>query len=256
MKVVILAGGMGTRLAEETETRPKPMVEVGGYPILWHIMKHYASYGFNEFVIALGYKGEMIKRYFVDCVTLSGDLTVSLADGTVARRGREQEDWVVQLVDTGRDTQTGGRIARLGPLLGDDTFMLTYGDGVSNINLADLLAFHQSHGKTGTISAVRPPSRFGGLEFEPGKPVRFNEKPQMGEGWINGGFMVLEPRVLDLIEGDTTNFESDVLERLGEDGELMGWPHRDFWQCMDTLRELRYLRAMWDEGKAPWVTWE
>lgn len=256
MKVVILAGGMGSRLAEETETRPKPMVEIGGYPIIWHIMKHYASYGFNEFIVALGYKGDMIKRYFVDYVTLNGNLTIGLGDGSVDRHVSEREDWTVHLIDTGRDTQTGGRIGRLGPLLAGGTFMLTYGDGVSNVNLADLLDFHRSHGKAGTISAVRPPSRFGGLEFEPGKPVRFNEKPQMGEGWINGGFMVLEPRILSLIDGDSTNFESEVLEHLGNEGELMGYPHRDFWQCMDTLRELRYLRAMWDEGKAPWATWQ
>lgn len=255
MKVVILAGGMGSRLAEETESRPKPMVEIGGYPIMWHIMKHYASYGFKEFIVALGYKGDMIKRYFVDYVTLSGNLTIGLSDGSVDRHVSEREDWTVHLIDTGRDTQTGGRIGRLGPLLAGETFMLTYGDGVSNVNLVDLLDFHRSHGKAGTISAVRPPSRFGGLEFEPGKPVRFNEKPQMGEGWINGGFMVLEPEILARIEGDSTNFEADVLERLGMEGQLMGYAHTDFWQCMDTLRELRYLRAMWDEGKAPWVTW-
>ncbi|HEU5002989.1 MAG TPA: glucose-1-phosphate cytidylyltransferase [Actinomycetota bacterium] len=256
MKVVILAGGLGTRLAEETETRPKPMVEIGGYPVLWHIMKHYSAYGFKEFVVALGYKGEMIKRYFVDYITLSGDLTVSLGHGHVKRHGSPQDEWTVQLIDTGKDTQTGGRIARLAPILGDEPFMLTYGDGVSNIDLNELLAFHQGHGKTATISAVRPPSRFGGLEFAPGGSVRFNEKPQMGEGWINGGFMVMEPRVLGLIDGDMTNFEADVLERLGLEGDLMGFPHTDFWQCMDTLRELRFLRALWDEGRAPWVTWQ
>jgi glucose-1-phosphate cytidylyltransferase len=254
--VVILAGGMGTRLAEETETRPKPMVEIGGYPIIWHVMKHYAHYGFNDFLVALGYKGEQIKRYFVDSVTLSGNLKVCLADGRVEREAGDHEDWTVGLIETGRDSQTGGRIARLAPWLGRETFMLTYGDGVSNIDLPKLLEFHRSHGKLATISAVRPPSRFGGLEFQPGHPVRFNEKPQMGEGWINGGFMVLEPGVVDLIDGDQTNFETDVLERLGEQGELMGYAHDDFWQCMDTLRELRYLRTMWDEGKAPWVIWQ
>jgi glucose-1-phosphate cytidylyltransferase len=255
LKVVILAGGQGSRLAEETETRPKPMVEIGGYPIIWHIMKHYAHHGFTEFVVALGYKGEMIKRYFVDYVTLSGDLTVCLGDGSVDRHAGEREDWNVHLIDTGRDSQTGGRIGRLRPWLGGETFMLTYGDGVANLDLHELLRFHRSHGKTATISAVRPPSRFGGLDFEPGRPVRFTEKPQMGEGWINGGFMVLEPSVLDRIEGDQTNFEADVLEGLGLEGELMGYPHDDFWQCMDTLRELRYLRALWDGGKAPWMTW-
>ena len=255
MKVVILAGGMGSRLSEETETRPKPMVEIGGHPILWHIMKHYAHHSFNEFAIALGYKGEMIKRYFVDYATLSGDLTVGVGSGSVDRHDGERDDWVVHLVDTGRDAQTGGRIARLAPVLGKETFMVTYGDGVSDIDLRNLLRFHRDHGKAATITAVRPPSRFGGLSFEPGAPVRFTEKPQLGEGWINGGFMVVEPRVLDLIEGDQTNFEADVLERLSLEGELMGYPHESFWQCMDTLRDVRYLRSLWDNGKAPWLTW-
>jgi glucose-1-phosphate cytidylyltransferase len=255
VKVVILAGGQGSRLSEETETRPKPMVEIGGYPIIWHIMQHYASYGFREFAVALGYKGEMIKRYFVDLVTLNGDLTVGLADGSVVRQAATKEDWTVHLVDTGKDSQTGGRLGRMAPLLRGEAFMLTYGDGVANLDLAALLSFHRSHGKLATISAVRPPSRFGGLDFQPGRPVRFTEKPQMGEGWINGGYMVLEPAVLERIAGDQTNFEADVLEALGAEGELMGYPHEDFWQCMDTLRELRYLRALWDEGAAPWVTW-
>jgi glucose-1-phosphate cytidylyltransferase len=255
MKVVILAGGQGTRLAEETETRPKPMVEIGGYPIIWHIMKHYGRYGFREFVIALGYKGELIKRFFIDFATLNGDLTVHLGRGSVDRHSVHEEAWTIHLIDTGKDSQTGGRIGRLAPLLGRDCFMLTYGDGVSNLDLGALLAFHRRHGKLATITAVRPPSRFGGLDFEPGRPVRFTEKPQMGEGWINGGFMVLEPEVLDRIEGDQTNFEAHVLEQLGVEGELMGFPHDDFWQCCDTLRDLRFLRALWDEGKAPWATW-
>lgn len=255
MKVVILAGGMGTRLAEETESRPKPMVEIGGYPIIWHIMKHYAHYGFNDFMVALGYKGEMIKRYFLDYTMLSGNLTVSLADGRVDRHAGEQERWTVDLIDTGRDTNTGGRLARLASSLGSETFMLTYGDGVANIDLHNLLAFHRSHGKAVTLSAVRPPSRFGGLEFHAGESVRFSEKPQMGEGWINGGFMVVEPQVIDMVEGDETSFETDVLEGLSAQGELMGYAHPDFWQCMDTLRDLRYLRSLWDSGKAPWITW-
>lgn len=250
-----MAGGQGTRLAEETETRPKPMVEIGDYPILWHIMKHYAHHGFEDFAIALGYKGAMIKRYFIDFATTSGDLTVDLASGQVDRHSANAVTWTVHLVETGQDTQTGGRIARLAPLLGRETFLLTYGDGVANVDLQALLSFHRRHGKLATITAVRPPSRFGGLDFEPGQPVRFSEKPQMGEGWINGGFMVVEPGVLDRIDGDQTNFEADVLEKLALEGELMGYPHDDFWQCCDTLRELRYLRALWDEGKAPWATW-
>jgi len=180
---------------------------------------------------------------------------IDLTTGQPSFHEETEAAWTVHLIDTGRDSQTGGRIGRLRPWLDGETFMLTYGDGVANLDLQALLRFHRSHGKTATISAVRPPSRFGGLDFEPGGPVRFTEKPQMGEGWINGGFMVLEPSVLDRIEGDQTNFEADVLEGLGLEGELMGYPHDDFWQCMDTLRELRYLRALWDEGKAPWVTW-
>ena len=253
MKVAILAGGQGTRLAEETETRPKPMVEIGDQPILWHIMRHYAAYGFREFVVALGYRGEYIKRFFVDYATLSGSVSVSLDQGAVIRHLGDRVDWTVDLIDTGRETNTGGRVARLRPWLGEETFMLTYGDGVSNIDLQALLSFHRSHGRAVTLSAVRPPSRFGGLDFRPGEPVRFSEKPQMGEGWINGGFMVVEPRALDLVEGDHTSFEFDVLERLSAQGELMGFAHQEFWQCMDTLRDLRFLRALWDSGKAPWL---
>jgi glucose-1-phosphate cytidylyltransferase len=256
VKVVILAGGLGSRLAEETDTRPKPMVEVGGQPVLWHIMKHYDAHGFSEFCIALGYKGEVVKRYFLDYALLAGTMTVQLADGKVTPTDRSSEQWTIHLVDTGRDTKTGGRVGQLRPWLKDGTFMLTYGDGVSNVDIGRLLDFHQSHGKIGTITAVRPPARFGEMVFRDGDTVRFTEKPQMGEGWINGGFMVFEPAMLDLISGDHVSLEGEVLERLSEEGELVAYRHDAFWQCVDTLRELRTLRSMWGAGIAPWMTWQ
>ncbi len=255
MKVVILAGGLGTRLAEETDARPKPMLEVGDQPVLWHIMKHYESYGFSDFCVALGYKGEVVKRYFRDYALLAGTMTVQLADGKVTPAERTAEQWTIHLVDTGRDTNTGGRVGRLRSWLGGETFMLTYGDGVSNVDLGRLLAFHRSQGKLATITAVRPPARFGEMVFGEGDTVRFTEKPQMGEGWINGGFMVFEPAVLDLIPDDQVSLEADVLEQLSEEGELVAYRHDEFWQCVDTLRELRTLRSMWESGAAPWVTW-
>jgi glucose-1-phosphate cytidylyltransferase len=255
MKVVILAGGLGTRLAEETEVRPKPMVEIGGRPILWHIMKHYARHGYDEFCVAIGYKGDVIKRYFVDYATLRGSMTVSLADGKIDRYDTDRDDWTVHLVETGQDTNTGGRVGRLAAHLRDGTFMLTYGDGVGTVDLDALLRFHRSHGKLATVTAVRPPSRFGGLDFDEDGAVRFTEKPQMGEGWINGGFMVLEPGVLDYIDGDATSFEADTLERIAEENQLRAFMHDGFWQAMDTLREVRFLRSLWDSGNAPWVTW-
>jgi glucose-1-phosphate cytidylyltransferase len=256
VKVVILAGGLGTRLAEETDTRPKPMVEVGDQPLLWHIMKHYDVFGFSDFCIALGYKGEVVKRYFLDYGLLAGTMTVQLADGKVIPTDRVSEQWTIHLVDTGRDTNTGGRVGRLRPWLEDGTFMLTYGDGVSNVDINRLLDFHRSHGKIATITAVRPPARFGEMLFGDGDTVRFTEKPQMGEGWINGGFMVFEPAVLDLIADDDVSLEADVLERLSEQDELVAYRHDEFWQCVDTLRELRTLRSIWDSGAAPWVTWQ
>jgi glucose-1-phosphate cytidylyltransferase len=255
VKVVILAGGLGTRLAEETEVKPKPMVDVGGRPIIWHIMKHYARHGFNEFVVALGYRGEVVKQFFLDYAHLNGSLTLSLADGEVTHHDSHPDDWVVHLVDTGPQTNTGGRVARLEPWISDETFMLTYGDGVSNVNIGDLLRFHKSHGKIATLTAVRPPARFGALSFGDSGAALFLEKPQTGEGWINGGYMVFEPELLERIEGDETILESHVLEDLAADGQLMAYAHDDFWQCVDTLRDLRQLRALWDEGKAPWVTW-
>jgi glucose-1-phosphate cytidylyltransferase len=258
MKVVILAGGQGTRLAEETETRPKPMVEIGDRPILWHIMKHYERFGHSEFLLALGYRGESIKRYFLDYLALSGSMTVQFPVGQVTRHGREPEQWTVHLVETGKDSGTGGRVHRLESWIGPEAFMLTYGDGLSNIDLRELLAFHRAHGKMATVSAVRPPARFGALEFQNGGPVRFREKPQLGEGWINGGFMVFEPEVFDWIPSDSSSLESDVLEPLAEAGHVMGFPHTDFWHGMDTVRDLRLLRELWDTGKAPWLSgpWE
>jgi glucose-1-phosphate cytidylyltransferase len=255
VKVVILAGGLGSRLAEETEVRPKPMVEIGDRPILWHIMKHYAQSGFTEFVVALGYKGDEIKRFFVDELSLAGDLTVQLGEGRVEHHAVDHDRWTVHLVETGAETGTGGRVGKLAAWLGDEPFMLTYGDGVSNVDLHALLAFHRSAGKLATVTAVRPPARFGGLAFGPDSTVRFTEKPQVGEGWINGGFMVIEPAVLKLIRGDAASLEADVLEGLSRDGQLVGFAHDGFWQPMDTLRDVRYLRGLWSAGKAPWATW-
>jgi glucose-1-phosphate cytidylyltransferase len=257
LKVVILAGGLGTRLAEETDVKPKPMVEIGGRPILWHIMRHYGHYGLKNFVIALGYKGEVIKRYMADYVSLHSDLTVHLGSGQVWREGTEAAlDWRVELCDTGPLTETGGRLKRLAPRLGGKTFMMTYGDGVSNVDIDALLAFHRSHGKLATMTVVRPPARFGHIEFEGDQITRFREKAQMDVGWINGGFFVLEPQALDYIDGDTTKFEVEPLERIAADGQLMAYRHQEFWQCMDTLRDKQMLEKMWEKGEAPWKTWE
>ncbi len=256
MKVAILAGGTGTRLAEETDVKPKPMVEIGGKPILWHIMMHYSHYGYNEFVVALGYKGEYIKKYMLDYSSLQCNLTVTIRDGKVIRQGNNHPDWTVELIDTGIDTNTGGRIKRLKPYIGNKTFMLTWGDGVSNIDLDLLLVFHRSHGRLATVTAVRPPARFGHLVFDGDHVVEFSEKPQTKEGWINGAFFVLEPQVLDYIEGDSTQWEKEPMERLAREGQLMAYRHSSFWQCMDTLRDKRLLQELWDSGKAPWKIWE
>lgn len=256
MKVGILAGGLGTRLAEETETKPKPMVEIGGRPIMWHIMKHYAHYGLNEFVVALGYKAEVIKKYMVDYCDLNSNLTVNLQTGEVIKHGGEQTNWTVDLIDTGIGTNTGGRIKRLAPYMGNETFMLTWGDGVSDINLHELLKFHKSHGKLATLTAVRPPARFGHLDLEGDQIVEFSEKVQTKEGWINGAFFVLEPEIFDYIEGDDTQWEKAPLEGLAKDGQLMAYRHNSFWQCMDTLRDKNKLEELWQSGNAPWKTWE
>ncbi len=255
MKIAILAGGVGSRLAEETEIKPKPMVEVGGEPLLWHVMKIYAHYGFDEFVVALGYKGEQIKRWMVDYCSLSSDLTVKLGDGQVTVHEGEREDWTVNLIDTGQTTNTGGRIKRLQPHLGDGTFMLTWGDGVADIDIPALLDFHRSHGKLATLTAARPPARFGHMELDGGKVSEFSEKPQTGEGWINGAFFVLEPEIFDYIEGDDTQWEREPLESLAKDGELMAYRHYGFWQCMDTLRDRKLLEGLWATDQAPWKVW-
>lgn len=252
MKVVILAGGLGTRLQEETVTKPKPMVEIGGRPMLWHIMHTYAAYGFKEFIIALGYKGEIIKNYFLNHFYINSNFSIALGNGEITAHPGEREDWLVHLVDTGLNTQTGGRIKRLAPRLQDETFLLTYGDGVANVDIAGLVAFHRQHGKLATVTAVRPSARFGGLAFRGDLVESFTEKPQIGEGWINGGYLVLEPQVFDYIAGDETIFERQPLERLASDGQLAAYRHEGFWQCMDTLRDVRLLQELCESGAAPW----
>ncbi len=237
MKAIILAGGRGTRLSEATEHIPKPMVEIGGRPILWHIMKSFHSSGFGEFIVALGYKGEVVKDFFLNYRERSSSMTISLKDGSVRHYDERAEDWTVHLLETGDETMTGGRVKRALEHAAETCFM-TYGDGVSNVDLTKLLAFHKSHGKKATISAVRPPARFGAIQMEGDRIVRFAEKPQTGEGWINGGFCILERDVADYIEGDETIFERAPLEKLAAEGELMAFKHEGFWQCMDTLRDL------------------
>lgn len=267
IKTIILAGGLGTRLSEETAIRPKPLVEIGGKPILWHIMNIYAASGFTEFVLALGYKGEEIKKYFLDFYMLNNDLSIDLGSGRTkpyTHNSGQQPSWQVHLIDTGAATETGGRVKRLQPLIangngdgnGNERFMLTYGDGVADIDLQRLVAFHQSHGKLATITAVRPPARFGGLRFNGDLVTEFTEKPQIGEGWINGGFFVLEPAVLDYIDGDDTIFERGPLERLAAEGQLAAYKHDGFWQCMDTLRDVRLLESLWQSGSPPWKMWK
>jgi glucose-1-phosphate cytidylyltransferase len=254
MKVGILAGGVGSRLSEETQTKPKPLVEIGGIPILWHIMQHYAHYGFKDFLIALGYKGELIKKYMVDYCHLNSNLTVDLTNGEVSMHDGDRCGWKVDLIDTGINTNTGGRIKRLAPYIGDSTFMLTWGDGVSDVNLHELLAFHQAHGKLATMTAVRPPARFGHIQLEGDNRVaEFSEKPQTAEGWINGAFFVLEPEVFDYIEGDSTPWEKSPMENLARDGQLMAFQHTSFWQCMDTLRDKVLLESLWNSGNPPWM---
>lgn len=256
MKSVILCGGLGTRISEETHVKPKPMVEIGGKPILWHILKIYEHYGLRDFVLALGYKGEVIKDYFLNYHPRQCDITVSLRTGNVEFSNPSVEDWRVSLIDTGPTTQTGGRLLRLRDHLAPDgTFMLTYGDGVSDVDIAGLLAFHRAHGKAATVTAVRPPARFGYLQTSENRVVAFAEKPPAGEGWINGGFFVFEPKVFDYIADDTTVLEREPLENLARDGELVACFHTGYWQAVDTLRDKNGLEALWAAGKAPWAVW-
>lgn len=256
MKTVILAGGRGTRIEEETSTRPKPMVEIGGKPLLWHIMKIYATYGHKDFFIACGYKSEVIKEYFHNFYVHNNDYVIDLYDGSRTIVGKNGIDWRIGVIDTGIDTMTGGRIRRLDEWIGGETFMVTYGDGVGNVNIDQLVAFHRCHGKLATVTAVRPPARFGGLVLDGNAVCEFSEKPQAGEGWINGGFLVFEPEVMDYIADDSTVLERETLERLAADGQLMAFQHPGFWQPMDTLREKLLLESLWATGEAPWKVWD
>lgn len=258
MKVIILAGGLGTRLSEETDIRPKPMIEIGGKPILWHIMHIYSSFGFKEFIVALGYKGDYIKNYFLEYYYLRNNFTINMKNGDldIHDNKEKKEDWIVHLVDTGFETQTGGRIKRLKDWVGNETFMMTYGDGVSDVSIQKVLDFHKKKGKYATVTAVRPSARFGNLEFEGDNILRFSEKPQTGEGWINGGFFVFEPQVFDYIDGDEIIFERGPLEKLAVEGQLVAYKHGGFWQCMDTLRDKRLLEDLWNKKKAPWKLWK
>lgn len=255
MKVGILAGGAGSRLPN-MQVIPKPMIEIGGRPILWHILQHYAHYDLKDFVIALGYKGEFIKKYMVDYASLNSDLKVNLRTGGVIPYSDHKLDWTVELVDTGVPTMTGGRVKRLQPYLGNDTFMLTWGDSVADIDLNELLAFHQSHGKLATMTIVRPPARYGHLAFNGDQITSFSEKPQTAEGWINGAYFVLEPGIFEFIDDDETQWEKEPLQRLAQVGQLMAYKHSSFWLALDTLRDQHTLEKLWESGEAPWMIWE
>jgi len=256
MKAVILAGGLGTRISEESHLRPKPMIEIGGRPILWHIMKLFSHYGFNDFVVCLGYRGYMVKEYFANYVLHNADITVDLAKGSVEYHATKTEPWRVTLVDTGQESMTGGRLKRVASYLEpDEPFFLTYGDGVADVDLAALAAFHRAHGRDATVTAVAPPGRFGALDIVEGQVQRFIEKPPGDQGLINGGFFVLDPKVISRIEGDATTFELEPLMGLARDGQLMAWRHDGFWAAMDTLRDKNNLEALWASGEAPWRVW-
>ncbi|MDC0188462.1 glucose-1-phosphate cytidylyltransferase [bacterium] len=252
MKVIILAGGYGTRLSEFTETMPKPMVRIGGKPIIWHIMKTYAHFGHNNFYVALGYKAEVIKEFFLNYRTMNSDFSVDLGTGEVSYNQLDDIDWKVTLVDTGEDSMTGGRVKRMKPYINNETCLLTYGDGVSNIDLNQQIAFHKSHGKMVTVTAVHPSARFGELEIQGEQVTSFQEKPQTGQGWINGGYFIIEPEFFDLIKEDRTILERDPLQRVAQMGELMAFRHNGFWQCLDTKRDHDYLEKLWHAGKTPW----
>jgi glucose-1-phosphate cytidylyltransferase len=254
MKAVILAGGLGSRLSEETTVWPKPMVELGGMPVLWHIMKIYSHYGLNDFVVCLGYKGYVIKEYFANYFMHMSDITINLRNNELKVHQSMSEPWTVTLVDTGESTMTGGRLKRVRQHI-DDTFCFTYGDGLSNVNITDLVAFHRQQGTQATLTAVQPPGRFGVIDFNEEKVSAFHEKPSGEGGWVNGGFFVLEPEVIDTIEGDATSWEREPLEQLAQAGQLSAYKHSGFWQPMDTLRDRTYLEALWTSGNAPWKVW-
>lgn len=252
MKVVILAGGLGTRLSEYTENIPKPMVEIGDKPILWHIMKNYAEFDYKEFYVALGYKGEKIKEYFLNFKTLNSDFYIDLKNNEMKVHNTDNVDWKINLIQTGQETMTGGRLKRLAQYINDDTFMLTYGDGLANVDLNKLVNFHKKHGKMVTVTAVRPPARFGELTIDNDRVVEFKEKPQINEGWINGGFFIIEPRFLEFIKNDSTILEQEPLFKVAAIGEMMAYKHFGFWQCMDTKRDKEFLNNCWQSGKPLW----
>lgn len=252
MKVVLLAGGFGTRMSEYTESIPKPMVTIGGRPILWHIMKTYAHFGHTDFYVALGYKSEVIKDYFLNYKLLNSSFTMDLATGKATPHVEQDVDWKINLIDTGLNSMTGGRVKRMQPWIGNETFMLTYGDGVANVNIDKLIKFHRSHGKMVTMTAVHPVPRFGELKIEDDQIIDFREKPNMGQGWINGGYFIIEPDFFDLIEGDETILEKNPLETVAELGQLMAYKHEDFWQCMDSKRDRDFLEELWQLDQAPW----
>lgn len=255
MKAVILAGGLGTRLAEETELKPKPLVEIGGKPIIWHIMKIYATYGINEFIVCVGYKGYLIKEYFSNYVRHMSDITINLSNGETTIHQNHAEPWSVTIIDTGEKTMTGGRIKRVRDYLDGEDFCLTYGDGVSSVDIGALIAFHKSHGRLATVTAVQPPGRFGSIEVRDGRVTNFLEKPRGDGGWINGGFFVLKPGSIDLIDGDNTLWEQEPLRNLANSGQLAAYTHPGFWQPMDTLRDKHHLEDLWASGDAPWKVW-
>jgi glucose-1-phosphate cytidylyltransferase len=255
MKCVILAGGLGTRIAEESTARPKPMVEIGGRPVLWHILKSYSANGVNDFVICLGYKGYMIKEYFANYFLHMSDVTFDMAHNRMEVHHKHAEPWRVTLVDTGDDTMTGGRIKRVGAYLGDEDFCMTYGDGLSNVDIAKLIAFHKAQGKLATVTVIQPPGRFGALDLQGSLITAFQEKPPGDNSWVNGGFFVLSPKVLDYIEGDETIWERGPMERLARERQLAAHRHPGFWQCMDTLRDRTLLESLWQGGHAPWKVW-
>ena len=255
MKAVILAGGLGTRLQEETTIKPKPMVEIGGHPILWHIMKVYSHFDINEFVIALGYKGEIIKNYFLNYHYYKNNISIDLKNGEVIVKHTNNEDWKIHLIDTGIDSGTGGRLLRLKSFLSNESFFMTYGDGLSDINMKEQLIFHKNSGKMATVTAVRPPARFGRLSINKNHVAGFQEKPQASEGWINGGFFILNPSIFDLLKNDEDAWEGYPMKSLSSSNELNAYQHLGFWQCMDTLRDVNYLNNLWNNGKAPWKVW-